>query len=78
MFVELHDSMNTIWHVPLPVDRTNAATIIRLIRDRFYSFATVLGIGFLLLVSLVLSTSIAAMRIAVPRAARECPVDRRK
>ncbi len=69
LFVELHDAMNTIWHVPLPVDRTNAATIIRLIRDRFYSFATVLGIGFLLLVSLVLSTSIAAMRIAVPRAA---------
>lgn len=69
MFVELHDAMNIIWDVPLPLDRNNAATIIRLIRDRFYSFATVLGIGFLLLVSLVLSAWIAAMRIAVPRAA---------
>jgi membrane protein len=69
IFVELHDAMNTIWHVSLPPDRTNAATVIRLIRDRFYSFATVLGIGFLLLVSLVLNAWIAAMRIAVPRAA---------
>lgn len=69
IFVELHDAMNTIWHVSLPLDRSNAATIIRLIRDRFYSFATVLGIGFLLLISLVLNAWITAMRIAVPRAA---------
>lgn len=69
MFVELHDAMNTIWDVPLPLDRNNAATIIRLIRDRFYSFATVLGIGFLLLVSLALNAWIVTMRIAVPRAA---------
>jgi membrane protein len=67
VFVELHEAMNTIWDVPLPLDRSHAATIIRLIRDRFYSFATVLGIGFLLLVSLVLNAWIAAMRIAVPR-----------
>jgi membrane protein len=69
MFVELHDAMNTIWGVPLPLDRNNAATILRLIGDRFYSFAAVLGIGFLLLVSLVLNAWIAATRIAVPRAA---------
>jgi len=69
IFVELHDAMNTIWHVSLPPDRTNAATVIRLIRDRFYSFATVLGTGALLLLSLVLNAWIAAMRISVPRAA---------
>jgi membrane protein len=69
IFVELHDAMNTIWHVSLFPDRNNAATVIRLIRDRFYSFVTVMGIGFLLLVSLVLNAWIAAMRIAVPRAA---------
>ncbi len=69
VFVELHDAMNTIWNVPLPRDGTNAATVIRLIRDRFYSFATVLGTGFLLLVFLVLNAWIAAMEIAVPRAA---------
>ena len=69
VFVELRDAMNTIWHVSLPPYRNNAATIIRLIRDRFYSFATVLGTGFLLLVSLVLNAWMAAMRIVVPRAA---------
>ena len=69
VFVELHDAMNTIWDVPLPLDRNNAATIIRLIRDRFYSFVAVLGIAFLLLVSLLLNAWIAAMRIAVPLAA---------
>jgi membrane protein len=69
MFVELHDAMNTIWHVPLVPDRNNAATVVRLIRDRFYSFATVLGSGFLLLGSLALNAWIAAMRIAAPRAA---------
>jgi membrane protein len=68
VFVELHDAMNTIWHVSLPPDRTNAATVIRLIRDRFYSFATVLGTGFLLLVSLLLNAWMAAMRIVVPQA----------
>jgi membrane protein len=40
-----------------------------LIRYRFYSFATVIGAGFLLLVSLVLSTWMAAMKIIVPRGA---------
>jgi len=69
VFVELHDAMNTIWDVPLPLDRNNAATVVRLIKDRFYSFATVLGIGFLLLVSFVLNAAIAAMGIAVPRVA---------
>ena len=69
IFVELHDAMNIIWNVPRPRDRTNAATVIRLIKDRFYSFLTVLGTGFLLLVSLVLNAWIAAMKISVPRAA---------
>jgi membrane protein len=69
MFVELHDAMNTIWDVPLPHDRTSAAIIIRLIRDRLYSFVTVLGIGLLLLISLVLNAWIAAVRTTVPRGA---------
>jgi len=69
-FLELHDAMNTIWDVPLPLSRSNAATILRLIRDRFYAFVTVLGVGFLLLLSLLLNAWVAAMRIAVPQAAR--------
>jgi membrane protein len=69
MFVELRDSMNTIWGVPLPLDHNNLATILRLIRERFYSFAAVTGMGFVLLVALAWNAWIAAMKIAVPRTA---------
>ncbi len=69
LFVELHEALNTIWHVSLPPDRTNAATAIRLIRDRFYSFAMVLATGFLLLASLAMNAWIAALGIFVPRSA---------
>jgi membrane protein len=68
VFLELHGAMNIIWHVSPSPDRTNAATVLRLIRGRFYSFVTVLGIGFLLLFSLLLEAWIAAMRISVPKA----------
>ena len=67
VFVELHDALNVIWHVSPHRHRTTAATVIRLIADRFYSFAMVLGAGFLLLVSLVLNVWIAAVGIALPR-----------
>ena len=43
------------------------ATVLRLIRARFYSFVGVLGIGFLLLISLVLNAWVGALGIAVPR-----------
>ena len=69
IFVELHEAMNTIWHVSLPPARNHAAAVIRLIVDRFYSFAAVLGVGFLLLVSLVLNVWMATIKIAVPRGA---------
>ncbi len=68
IFVELRDAMNTIWQVAYPTGLTHTATIIRLIRSRFYSFMTVMGMGVLLLVSLVLNGWIAAMGIPVPRA----------
>ena len=67
VFVELRDAMNTIWHVSQPSSRNHTATVLRLIRERFYSFATVVGTGLLLLFSLVLSAWIAAMKIVVPR-----------
>jgi membrane protein len=69
MFVELRDSMNTIWGVPLPPDHNHLATILRLIRERFYSFAAVTGMGFVLLAALAWNAWIAAMKIAVPRTA---------
>jgi membrane protein len=56
VFVELRDSLNKIWEVPLHPD----AGIWSMIRERFLSFGMVLAIGFLLLVSLVVSAAIAA------------------
>jgi membrane protein len=59
--VELRDALNTIWHVPLDCFNTGLSSIFRLVKERFYSFAMILGVGFLLLVSLVLNAWIAAM-----------------
>jgi membrane protein len=54
---QLHDSLNTIWGVePKP-----GRGLWGLLRDRFLSFGMVLGIGFLLLVSLVVSAGLAAL-----------------
>lgn len=57
VFAQIQDALNTIWEVqPKP-----GLSLINIIRSRFLSFAMVLGIGFLLLVSLVLSAGLAAM-----------------
>jgi membrane protein len=56
VFVELRDSLNKIWEAP----PHPAGGIWPAIRERFLSFGMVLAIGFLLLVSLVLSAGIAA------------------
>jgi membrane protein len=56
VFGQLQDSLNAIWGVePKP-----GRGIWGLIRDRFISLAALLGTGFLLLVSLVLSAGLAA------------------
>jgi membrane protein len=69
LFLELRDAMNTIWGVPCPADHSHLATLVRLFRDRFYSFAMVTGIGFMLLVALLLNAWIAAIRIEAHPAA---------
>jgi membrane protein len=57
VFGQLQDALNTIWEVQ-PKDSRG---ILELIKDRFISFGMVLGIGFLLLVSLVVSAGLAAL-----------------
>ncbi|MGZ6080827.1 MAG: YihY/virulence factor BrkB family protein, partial [Myxococcaceae bacterium] len=57
VFAQLQDSMNTIWKAKPP--STN--DIVEFLRVRLLSFSMVLGIGFLLLVSLVLSAFLAAV-----------------
>src|SRR5688500_659788 len=60
VFAELQDAMDTIWEVtPRPGSR---AALLSLLRQRFLSFAMVLGIGFLLLVSLLISTMLSTAR----------------
>jgi membrane protein len=57
VFGELQDGLNTIWGVtPKPGRR-----IRDILKERFWSFAMVVGIGFVLLVSLVLSAWLAAV-----------------
>ena len=56
VFVEMQDALNTIWKV----DTTSKTGVRNLIRSRFFSFGMVLGIGFLLLVSLLLSAALSA------------------
>jgi membrane protein len=56
-FVELQDAMNTIWQVR----RKPGGTLRHFITDRLLSFAMMLAIGFLLLVSLIISAALAAL-----------------
>ncbi|HZZ26481.1 MAG TPA: YihY/virulence factor BrkB family protein [Pirellulales bacterium] len=55
VFGELQSSLNSIWHV----DQT-VAGFWQNVKNRFLSFAMVLGTGFLLLISLVVSAALAA------------------
>ena len=61
VFGELQDALNTIWGVTTKPGRG----VLVIIRERFWSFTMVVGVGFLLLVSLALSAWIAAMGMFV-------------
>ena len=58
--VELHDALNTIWHVPSKPGKFSDR-VVDLIKQRLLSLLLVLGAGFILVVSLIWSTWIAAM-----------------
>jgi membrane protein len=57
VFVQLQDSLNTIWGVELKPSAGFMATV----KERFLSFGMILVIGFLLLVSLILSAVLTAL-----------------
>jgi membrane protein len=56
VFGQLHDALNTIWEVPPSKGRGFAG----ILQHRFASFTMVLGIGFLLTVSLLINAALAA------------------
>ena len=68
VFGQLKDAMNTIWNV----QPKKASGIKGFIVQRFLSMAMVLGIGFLLLVTLVFDTVIAAMGVPCSFRPRRC------
>lgn len=61
LFIQLQDALNTVWNVRARADQG----IWGLVRDRLLSFGMVLVIGFLLMVSLLLSTALAAVSSAL-------------
>lgn len=54
---ELQSALNTIWKV----ERKKGGGIKRILRTRIVSFAMILGVGFLLMVSLVISAAISTV-----------------
>jgi membrane protein len=59
VFAELQDSLNTIWEV---TPKPGTGLLWDFVRARLLSFAMVMAIGFLLLVSLVFSTLLEALQ----------------
>jgi membrane protein len=59
--IELRDALNTIWETPIPKLTGVKLKITAYVRDRLLSFAMVLSLGFLLVVSLAVSSWIAAL-----------------
>ncbi len=58
VFAELQDAFDRIWRAP---DKDKTGGVWQLIRSRLLSFGIILGIGFLMIVSLVFSAAIAAL-----------------
>jgi membrane protein len=70
VFNELHNSLNTIWEVEEEEEQEQGfiAGIKKIIFGRLLSFGMILGIGFLLLVSLVISAALSAMQETIGNA----------
>jgi membrane protein len=60
VLIELRDALNTIWDVPTP-ELGGLKMISSFVKERLFSFALVLAIGFILIVSLAISTWISAL-----------------
>lgn len=58
VFAELQSALDRIWEVPKAIQKQG---ILRTLRARLLSFGLVLGLAFLLIVSLVVSTGLAAL-----------------
>src|SRR5215207_779348 len=68
VFNELHNALNTIWEVEEEETKGFLASIKKVIFSRLLSFTMILGIGFLLLVSLVISAGLSAVQETIGNA----------
>ncbi len=66
VFAQLQDALNTVWGV-VPAPGFGKHALISFLRQRFISFAMVLGICFLLLVSLVMSAGLTVLQNLIER-----------
>jgi len=57
VFSELHTTMNKIWNAP----PKKYPVVIGILKDKFASFAMVLGVAFLLLISMIISAVLSAI-----------------
>jgi membrane protein len=60
VFNELHNSLNIIWNVRVEKPKGFLQSLKKVVLDRLLSFTMILGIGFLLLVSLVVTAGLSA------------------
>jgi membrane protein len=68
VFNELHNSLNIIWEIKDEKSKGILQTIKKVVVDRLLSFTMILGIGFLLLVSLVISAALSASQEVIGNA----------
>ncbi|HKN88567.1 MAG TPA: YihY/virulence factor BrkB family protein [Nitrospiraceae bacterium] len=57
VFVELQDALNLIWRIRSP----ETTSFWHMLKGRLFSFCLIIGIGFLMIVSLTLSAAVAAL-----------------
>lgn len=60
VFLQLQTSLNQIWEVKVKPELKGKEKWLKLVKDRLFSFGLIVSIGFLLLISLVVTTVLAA------------------
>jgi membrane protein len=68
VFNELHNALNTIWDVKEEETKGFLESVKKVLFSRLLSFTMILGIGFLLLVSLVVSAGLSAVQETIGNA----------
>lgn len=58
---ELRDALDTLWEIPVVPSGGFWASILDVVKRRLFAFTLVMGIGFLLLISLIANAAVAAL-----------------